>query len=372
MKIKQFLILTMISGLVDMGASIGINSAYATAGSATQTPQVKVSGIFRESVTKDSYRGDKFSQDNWYFSGPTSNALYIDAFLNRSVMLGFTIAYDQYNKNVEPQFNVKPQIVNKLYLPEAYFLFIHQHFLAKIGQQYIDFGSRDHRSLSIPVTQSLSETNQLGFKFGLYSSKGVYTNITMYNSAARGQPGNIMESNTQEHNEYAADIGYIWQNSPNNSVNLSADYISNIADVEGINHKLKTLHKKVPGLALHSNFIIGPVQLLGDYVTALRNFDTRDLTNYDDAHSGGGSMPQAYSIEANYTLLLKHTLTLGFQGTEQAVGLYLPKTRWLAAYTYQLSRNISLAVEFNQSKYYTLVSSADKDNLIRAAVTVVF
>ena len=185
-----------------------------------------------------------------------------------------------------------------LYISEAYVKMNYNNFFAKVGQQALNFGSTSHHSISTPLTQTLSNTNQLAITVGMQNLKGFYADGSMYKGAA---------TTTVDHDTkkdvigYTIDLGYAIYNDKYSS-NVYVDYISNMADVNEINFDLAKLlkdagrtatYKKTPGVALHGDVTMGPWSLLADYVVSAKKFDKGD-----SEYNGEAARPQAYNIEA--------------------------------------------------------------------------
>lgn len=323
-------------------------------------------------------------------------ALYMDTRVNDFTTLHLALAYG-LNNTIEHLNGSKYTDVAKakkeLYFPEAYAKMTYNNFFAKVGQQYLNFGSTSHHSISTPVTQLLSQTNQVAVTAGVQDLGGFYTDLSIYKGAHKADNESADSSNSAT-NGYVAEAGYALHND-NYSLNVYADYISNMADVDALNFRfsdaigdgnLQATSKNIPGIAVHGGFTMGPFEILADYVTALKYSDATDYQ-----FNKSPAEPKAYSVEASYNFMPKQTVTLGFQGTKQAQGLnpyevdthMIPKRRLLAAYTYQLSDHVSLAGEFTHDKDYNsktarlfsqpvIVGVGKTNNTLLAKLKVVF
>lgn len=90
--------------------------------------------------------------------------------------------------------------------------------------------------------------------------------------------------------------------------------------------------------------------MIGEYVGAGEHFHTDELD-----WQGAGAEPSAWHIEAAYGFTLggkDSTFALGYQGTDEALGLELPESRLLAALSVDVMKNTRLSLEFAHDEDY--------------------
>ena len=360
--------------------------------------QIKVSGLAKvDSTVRANRHNTDLSKNNL---SANNEELYFDALVNDFTTLHLALAYD-YNNVINHLDGSEVQSVStatskhtsdrELYFSEAYAKMFKENFFVKVGQQYINFGSTKHDAITEPVTQTLSNTDQLAATFGVQNLLGgLYASVAFYKGANIADGKGYSRSNG-----YNVDIGYALHGDTY-SANMYADYISNMADIDAINNTLantkikgtNVINKRIPGMAVHAGVTMGPLQLLADYVTALQSADARDYE-----FNKSSAEPSAYSVEASYNFMPKQTATIGIQGTKKAFGLkalgaetFLPKERLLVAYTYQFTRNLSLQAELTHDKAYAssvsygnkgnegnpTTGSGKEDNMVLARLTVAF
>lgn len=268
----------------------------------------------------------------------------------------------------------------QFFFPEAYVNLSHDNFFAKIGRQYLNFGSTSHHSISTPLTQDLSESVQTAVTLGAYNFNGFYVDAALYNGAAQGRNNNNFVKSANNVHGYTLEAGYA-MNTADYNFNLYVDYLSNMVDVTSVNvyagnkvpqtssHVATGSIKATPAVALHGDFTTGPFTVKADYVMATDKIQTVTKAGLTKDYG----KPQAYSLEGDYRFMPAQTVTLGFEGTEQAARIYplgsgtsntnaagvtsvdgfqLPKTRLLAAYSYDLSKHVTLQGEFTHDKDY--------------------
>lgn len=364
-----------------------------------QPGRVKVTGEVDTRLARTSKGGANTNSNAGYAAGKSKTAfnlhsaeVYLDAGLpsfmlggnplNTMVHVALAHDYDLTANNLNDKTIgavagiTRLDNSSKMFFPEAYAMMTYEHLFAKVGRQYVNFGSILHDSISTPLTEELSKTNQTGVTLGLMNLYGFYGDVAFYNGASYGNSNNDIRSNQNKVHGFAAELGYAMRNN-NYHLNGYVDYISNMADVAALNYNLvnykllgggtvRLANKdKVPGIAVHGDFTMqagsdSSFTVMADYVTATKKFNAQDWT-FDNS----GAKPQAYGVEGDYTFLKHHTITLGFQGSKQAAGIYaagadlsatntfpMPKTRLLAGYTYELNKYVSFGAEYTNDKDY--------------------
>ncbi len=223
-----------------------------------------------------------------------------------------------------------------------------------IGQLYVPFGSYDSYMLSSPLTQVLARTRSRVVELG-YKQPGVggfHAEVYGFNGdsgvAARGVGG----ANLSYHiinNSWSGTIG--------------AGLISNIADSDGMqstggsgftgfdtNSISEKISQKIPAADGHANVSIGPVDLMGEYITVVRRFNAMDLT-----YGNVGADPSAWNFEAAYRTKLfdkPTSFAIGYGGTRQALALNLPEQRFIAAINMSIWRDTIETLEFRHDINY--------------------
>jgi len=162
-------------------------------------------------------------------------------------------------------------------------------------------------------------------------------------------------------------------------------YLSDIADSDKITEKLAEGRnirlKRTPGMALAVSCAWEKLNLVGEYVTGLRDFNTSELY-----WKGHGAKLGLWQTEASYgfDFLKEFKLMLGYQWSDQAFALGssdIPQKRILAGFGFDLVENTNLAFQYNNDEDYDRkICSADgatcgtgkRAYAYRAALTVKF
>jgi len=89
---------------------------------------------------------------------------------------------------------------------------------------------------------------------------------------------------------------------------------------------------------------MGPVSLMGEYITALDEFQANHL-----AFKGQAAQPKAWNAEAGFTFNIagiETTLAVGYQATEEALALELPESRILGVVSAGIYDNTTVSLEY--------------------------
>lgn len=214
------------------------------------------------------------------------------------------------------------------------------------GKMYVPFGIFESNMISDPLTLEIAETGDTAVQVG-FESGGFYGSLYAYN-------GDISETGEDDkidtfgvnagygmgNEQMALDVGFGWTNNIGDSDALG-DHIDATSD---------SVDDYAAGLTLYAVFATGPFTLIGEYVTALDDFEVAEL-----AFKGDGAEPEAWNIEIGYTTELfnrETTLAIGYQGTNEALALGLPEERYLAAAGLGIFDNTTLSLEWAHDEDY--------------------
>jgi len=241
---------------------------------------------------------------------------------------------------------------------------------AKVGRQYLNFGSTQYNVITEPLTNDLSLTNATAVTVGAIANNGVYGDFYGYNGNQYGGSADAKADSSNTIHGWGAEVGYAMSNAAQ-SFNAYADYIANIADSLSFNNSLGTYSanqqgttvwtsifpdQQRPGYALHANYTMGAFGVIADYVGMVSAFD-KNIYSYN----GHGASLSAYALEADYTLPTQNVqmISLGYQGSENALSFYglgnpfsMPKSRIVAGYKYVFTSNINMKFEYMYDKDY--------------------
>ena len=212
-----------------------------------------------------------------------------------------------------------------------------------VGKMYVPFGAFESNMLQDPLTLGIGETRESAIQIGGEAS-GFYGSLFVFN-------GDIDESGDDDKVKcFGVNAGYAFEND-DIGLDIGIDWINNIADSDGLTESIgNDVKDYVGGFALHLTFNHGPLTIIGEYVGATDEFESGELD-----FKGKGAEPAAWNVEVAYTGEIvgkEATFALGYQGTDEAVGLGLPEERYLAAVGVGIARYTSLTLEYFHDEDY--------------------
>lgn len=221
-------------------------------------------------------------------------------------------------------------------------------FIFSAGRMYLPFGNFETNAISDPLTLELAETKEAAIQFA-YGIGGLNTSVYLFN-------GDSANSGDDKAEIYGVNLTYTVEQD-NFSYDLGLDFISSIADSNGLTDGLDNLgtditalNDYVAGAAVHANFWLGANNLFVEYVQAVDTFADGELD-----FKGKGAQPAALNIEYGYALELSEKeiqFALAYQVTDESVALELPKTRIILAASFDVVENVGLGIEIATAKDY--------------------
>lgn len=223
------------------------------------------------------------------------------------------------------------------------------------GKMYVPFGVFESNMIQDSLTLELAETRESALQVG-FESSGFYGSIYTYN----GDVKKIDDKDDDDINSVGFNLGYKLE-ADEIGVDISAGYVNNMADSDGLSESVSGKLDSLVGGAyasLVANY--GPFGLIGEYVSATKDFEAGEFD-----FRGKGARPAAWNIEGSYTFDLMSTETtfaLGYQGTKEAVGLELPRHRYLAGLKFGIFKYTTLSFEYLHDKDYSEKDGGTDDN----------
>jgi hypothetical protein len=235
-------------------------------------------------------------------------------------------------------------------------------FYSIIGQTYMPFGDYSTEMISDPLTLEIGETRATGIQVGAAKS-GFNINLYTFN-------GDIDYDEKDQINSFGAAVSY-GHDFDKFSFSVGAGYTNNMGDSDGLQEGI-TVSDSVPGISANATLEISRFVLYAEYVGATEAFDEADY-----AFNGNGAQPSAYNLEAdiNFSSFDKDSIVaLGYQGSEEAIDLGLPRQRMLATYRVFIMPNTSVAIQYAYDKDYSTDDggTGKSANALIAQATVVF
>ncbi len=241
-------------------------------------------------------------------------------------------------------------------------------FSLAIGRMTLPFGNYESAMVSDPLTLETGEIRETALQAG-YNPGGFYSSAFVFNGETKtggsesiDQYGfNLGLVQNEEGADFGYDIGLSWMNNLADSNSLQ-DAVADPLNLTG----------KVAGYSIHALTTTGPFIFIGEYLAASSAFNSTDL-----AFNGAGAKPVAFNIEANYTFSIadkKTIFAIAWQGTEEALALALPESRYLATLSVGTYENTVLSFEYAHDEDYASSEGGNGEttDTITAQLAVVF
>jgi len=253
-----------------------------------------------------------------------------------------------------------------------------------VGKQFVDFGQYVIHPISRSMTQVLTETLQTSVELSFISSwNGMDIHGTGF--AFQDTLGQIDADDAtgsdegNKHTNYGAQLG-VGKISDQLGFDVGVGYIYNMMGINDVGYAVSIFNsgdfdndgsyfKRVDALTVYGMLNTGPFSFNAHYVTALKEFDSRDLTSGES--NDDGAKPWAVDVTAAYGFNYfgrAQNLYVGYQHSEDAVNLFLPEDRWLAGYGIDIMKNTNIALEYSYDEDYSEGEGGTGDNSSRIGV----
>ena len=262
----------------------------------------------------------------------------------------------------------------------------------QIGKQFTDYGRYTIHPLVRTMTQVMTESLATSAKLGFITQMGFHGDIYAFDNPAtqsgQGHTGTV----------YGAALGFDQLNDQL-GFDVGVGYMSNITGVNDINAALGnnyanalasgvatglglpstgTYVHTVGGLAVYGDVNSGPFALSVRYTQAIQHFNPGDLsTQYNLSTGVAGARPWALDVTGGFGFnywAKNQNLYLGYQTSNNAVNLALPKNRWIVGYNIDMWKNTNLGLEYNHDTAYSSGNNAfnHSSNTVGARASVKF
>lgn len=208
------------------------------------------------------------------------------------------------------------------------------------GRQYVPFGSFETGLVSDPLPLEIGETRETSalVEFGTSNLNG---SVYAFNGDTED------DSADDTIGQFGASVAF-QGGSEDMPVNVGAGYISSIGDSDGVS--IGSVNDHVGAYDLSATVGVGPFTVIGEYLAAADSFEASEL-----AFDGNGAEPVAYQLELGYGFEwggMPASVNVSTQGTDEAVALGLPETRFLAGISVEPWKATSISVEFASDDDY--------------------
>ena len=207
------------------------------------------------------------------------------------------------------------------------------------GRLYVPFGNFTTNMISDPLTLEIAETQETALQVG-FEAAGAYGSVFAFNGDTDEGGGD------RQIEQFGANIGYILEQD-GFSFDVGMSYMNSMGDSDGLSGILEEKDMLdadyVGGIGAYAIAHIGPVSFIGEYITALDDFDDTD-----------DSQPMAFNAEAGYIFDIsgmESTVAVAYQGTDDMAG-NLPESRILASFGIGIFEETTLAFEYAHDEDY--------------------
>ena len=228
------------------------------------------------------------------------------------------------------------------------------------GRHVVPFGVYESAMVSDPLTKSLGETGDDAIQFAL-DLDGVTAAAFMFK-------GDNDRGGDDQIENFGFSAGYALERDEV-SIALGVSWINDIGEAGGFDDvEDRVLDGSMVaggGASLVASF--GGMTAIAEYVAAMKEFKPTEVE-----FKGKGAEPSAWMVEAGYDFELAgkpSNVSFGYQGTNEALALELPETRFLIGFSIELAEALSLSLEWaRQQDYSTGDGGTGKDANTATAV----
>lgn len=238
------------------------------------------------------------------------------------------------------------------------------------GRMYLPFGMYRTTMISDPLTLELGEIRETALMFGT-GGENLYGAAFLYS-------GDNSKDDDNRIDNFGAVIGYASE-SDGGEFGLDLAYINDIGDTDTLQDAVagnlkaaaaaqaeergkpgsETYDDHVSGFAASAHLRHGDVALMVEYLGATEHFQSTALayggSMADGAYVNRGAKPSSWMVEAAYDFMIGSqpaTIAVGYQRSDDAVGLELPESRFMVGGSVELMDSIALGIEWAHDRDY--------------------
>jgi hypothetical protein len=211
----------------------------------------------------------------------------------------------------------------------------------------------------------MTESLQTSAKLGFITQMGLHGDVYAFDNTSRAfaQP----HTNTV----YGAALGFDQLNDQL-GFDVGVGYMSDLTGVNDIAAALGNAYLNqgtyvhiVGGIAAYADLNSGPFSLSARYTTAIQHFNPNDISNQYGTAVASGARPWAFDVTGGFGFnywAKNQNLYVGYQSSNNAVNLALPKNRYIAGYNIDIWKNTNLGVEYEHDTSYSSGNLAPNHN----------
>jgi hypothetical protein len=254
-------------------------------------------------------------------------------------------------------------------------------FFAQIGKHFQDFSRYEIHPITRSMTQVMSETLATSLDVGFLTS-GFHGEVYAFDDPI----SKVFQSSSTTN--YGATLGYD-QPSECLGFDVGIGYLYNLIGVNDVAYMVNQInsavttgtpgyHTRIGGGAVYGDINSGPFTLGARYTSALTRFSILDLPKNGVTPSARGGKPWAAGVQAGYGFDAwgkNNNVYVGYQASNEAVGLGLPKSRWLAGFGLDVfGKNTNVGLEWDHDSAYNVSNggTGNNYNLVSVRTSVKF
>lgn len=323
--------------------------------------------------------GAVFSQHG-YGGNSSSDINLTDAELDMQALVNrWVTAFGNFVYNDAPTSSGNRVFNSNVYVDNAFITFGNldaTKWRATVGQLYVPFGNFNSFLYTDPVNKTIfrTEARPIVVGYGLPSGPGFSAAAYTFSGDTRtgtieadpSGTGVVTDRSTNDQiNRFGLDATYGFNFDSGTRFNVGASYINNIADSQGMQATGgddfegfgdtsgdQVLAHNVPGGDIRAQLAFSQITLIGEYTTALRDFNAANLS-----YNGHGAKPSAYHLEGAYSFNMLQgkptTFALGYDHSYQSLALNVPEQRIAAALNLAYWKNTMATLELRHDMNYS-------------------
>lgn len=254
---------------------------------------------------------------------------------------------------------------NRLDLEQGFITFGNFHcspFFAQVGKQFQDFGRYRIHPIERTLTQVLSESLQTSGKIGFITPNGFHGSVYVFDDSLH----KFNSGHTSA--VFGGALGWDYPNEQF-GYDIGIGYMSSFTGVNDVAYAINQFEIETPGADpensyrstvgawnVYGDINSGPFSLGARFSKAAHKYSPTTLSTFFDNIHASGAQPWAADITAGYDFnacCKEQKIYVGYQRSDQAVNLLIPKGRWIAGYGIEIMKNTNLSAEYGQDHDYT-------------------
>lgn len=209
----------------------------------------------------------------------------------------------------------------------------HGPWQARVGRQYLPFGVFRSHFINDLLTLELGETRDTALRGG-YRHDLFALEVFAFKGDTE-QPGK---------DDHLRDFGASLNLTPAEGFLLAASYLSDLADSDG--ELLGSYSRRVGGWSAAALATLGPMEVCGEYLGAVKAFEAIDL---DADGDGSGDRPRAWNLEAAWYFRENLELAARLEGSDEFAGQ--PHRQYGLGGSWGFHEHASLSLDYLRGRF---------------------